>query len=151
MKLFLYWVAIVIGIRWVETLYRLWSISQGVTEGLKSYVRNAIFRIDKGNLTMKKVGVLIGLVLLVVVLSLMHVLVDSRTATAQQSGYKLCSVVDSGNWRDSFRVSSGWSAGTCRDFMISTKATSYQLGCIFDDDFSWGEGGLSRPRPNCGW
>jgi hypothetical protein len=47
-------------------------------------VRNAIFRIDKGNLTMKKVGVLIGLVLLVVVLSLMHVLVDSRTATAQQ-------------------------------------------------------------------
>ena len=100
---------------------------------------------------MKKVGVLIGLVLLVVVLSLMHVLVDSRTATAQQSGYKLCSVVDSGNWRDSFRVSSGWSDGTCRDFMISTKATSYQLGCIFDDDFSWGEGGLSRPRPNCGW
>ena len=42
---------------------------------------------------MKRIGVLAGLVLLTVVLSLVSVFGDSRTVTAQSTGPKLCSVV----------------------------------------------------------
>jgi len=100
---------------------------------------------------MKRIGVLAGLVLLTVVLSLVSVFGDSRTVTAQSTGPKLCSVVVPGNWRDTFSVPLGWNSGTCLNFRNSVKATEYQLGCAFSNGFSWGSFGGGTPNPNCGW
>jgi hypothetical protein len=104
-----------------------------------------------GTWQMKRIGVLAGLVLLTVVLSLVSVLGDSRTVTAQFTGSKLCSVIVGGDWRDTFSVPSGWTRNTCRIFRNSVGAYDYQLGCAFSNGFSWGSGGGGTPSQNCGW
>jgi hypothetical protein len=100
---------------------------------------------------MRKIGIIVGLVLLAVVFSLSSVLVDSRTAIAQTTTSKLCSVVVGGNWRDTFSVPSGWNAGTCLNFKNAVRANDYQLACAFNNSFSWGAVNGGTPNPNCGW
>lgn len=63
---------------------------------------------------------------------------------------KFCSILVGGTWRDNLLVPSGWTAVTCDRLRSRLGASSYQLGCIFGNDFSIGSG--SRPpEPNCGW
>ncbi len=101
---------------------------------------------------MKRARVLLGMVLLTVVLSLVIVSGNLKTATAQTAGSKFCSVVVSGNWRDTTWVPSGWNAGDCRNFRIAVGAETYQLGCIFSSGgVSFGASNGGTPRLNCGW
>lgn len=80
-----------------------------------------------------------------------------RTATDQRAltgTHKLCSIVVSGNWRDTILVPDAWSSGMCVSFMGSLGGTSAQLGCVTNAGFSWGTGsGVSPgiPATNCGW
>jgi hypothetical protein len=62
---------------------------------------------------------------------------------------KVCSPVV-GNWfRDTIIVPATWTKETCQRYATKIGA-SYQLACIFENDFSWGDGGESHPRTVAG-
>lgn len=65
--------------------------------------------------------------------------------------HKVCSAVVSGNFRDSIVVNNGWSSTTCLGWVQSVGGTTWQLGCLFDNGFTWGAANGGRPSPNCGW
>jgi hypothetical protein len=94
---------------------------------------------------------LVGIFGLVLMLCLTLFGGHERSAIAQSSGSKVCSAIVGGNWRDSFSVPSSWNEGTCSGFARSVNAETYQLGCLLDTGVSWGDGGASRPRIDCGW
>lgn len=65
---------------------------------------------------------------------------------------KLCSILVGNTWRDTLPVPSTWTAATCERLMVKLGAAGYQLGCIFGNDFSFGQKvGGDKPIPNCGW
>jgi hypothetical protein len=66
-------------------------------------------------------------------------------------GQKLCSVVIPGAFRDSLIVPRSWKSVTCRQFQAQVGAYQYQLGCVFDEDTSWGDVNGGIPKINCGW
>ena len=81
---------------------------------------------------------------------------DDRVAAKIYGGHdtsnsKVCSGFVQGNFRDTIIVSSNWTSGTCQSWMRSIGADSYQLGCVFDNAFSWGNVNGGTPNPNCGW
>lgn len=73
--------------------------------------------------------------------------------------HKLCSVIDNGNFRDSFIVPNGWDSNDCKQFCITAQADVIQLGCVVDNGFimsagtaGCNAGGIPLPNPNpCGW
>lgn len=100
----------------------------------------------------KIIALVVGIVLLAVALNFTNVLNGSETAIAQSTNAtKLCSVVDPGNWRDTFTVPATWQAYNCQNFQNSTAARLYQLGCTFPYGFSFGSTNGGVPNPNCGW
>ena len=70
---------------------------------------------------------------------------------------KLCSGVVANNWRDSLIVPNTWAGSTCRLYAQSVGATSWQLGCIGQNEIHWAasqaisDTGPALPNPNCGW
>lgn len=79
---------------------------------------------------------------------------ESTETTSQpltNSPHKMCSAITGGNWRDTIIVDNGWSLTTCQGWAASVSATSWQVGCLNTNGFSWGNGGYSVPSPNCGW
>jgi hypothetical protein len=64
---------------------------------------------------------------------------------------KTCSIIGSANWRDTILVPQFWTAETCNQYRMTVGATNYQLGCIFDNSFSFGVNNGGKPSPNCGW
>ena len=72
-------------------------------------------------------------------------------SVAQSSGVKICSVFVSGMFRDTISVPMGWNDSVCRRFMKSVGANGYQLGCVFDSNFSLGGTDGELPSKNCGW
>jgi len=70
---------------------------------------------------------------------------------------KLCSGVVANNWRDSLIVPNTWAGSTCRLYAQSVGATSWQLGCIGQNEIHWAasqaisDTGPAIPNPNCGW
>ncbi|HLP91668.1 MAG TPA: hypothetical protein VK184_24165 [Nostocaceae cyanobacterium] len=100
---------------------------------------------------MKKIGLILGVFVLVIALSFLKTFTGSDSAFAQTRGTKLCGVVVRGDWHDSVSVPSGWNSGTCLNFKNSIGGTEYRLGCAFNRSFSWGSPGGGTPRPNCGW
>ena len=67
------------------------------------------------------------------------------------TGQKICSVLVSGNWRDTIFIPSSWTSATCKSYMEITGTMAYQLGCIFENSFSFGAADGGIPSPNCGW
>lgn len=67
------------------------------------------------------------------------------------AGTKICSVVVSGNWRDTLAVPPSWTHQDCNKFRQQTGAASYQIGCLLTHGVSWGPPGGAQPSPNCGW
>jgi len=64
---------------------------------------------------------------------------------------KICSIFVGNVWRDNLLVPSSWTAATCNRLRSTLGASGYQLGCIFENDFSYGPVGSGIPTPNCGW
>lgn len=64
---------------------------------------------------------------------------------------KTCSVISLASQRNTISVPQSWTAATCNQYKIAVRAINYQLGCIFDDSFSFGVRGGGKPNPNCGW
>ncbi|HYG63891.1 MAG TPA: hypothetical protein VEL74_15040 [Thermoanaerobaculia bacterium] len=68
------------------------------------------------------------------------------------TGQKLCSAYSTTPWwRDTIVVSSTWTAATCLNFRNAVGANFYQLGCQFQDNFSFGTANGGAPPVNCGW
>src|SRR3954468_4113323 len=69
--------------------------------------------------------------------------------------HKVCSAIVPSNYRDSIEVDNNWSITTCIGWVQSVNAGSPgstgQLGCLFDNGFSWGSQGFGVPSPDCGW
>jgi len=63
---------------------------------------------------------------------------------------KVCSVLVGNTWRDTLLVPSTWTAATCDRLRSTLGASAYQLACIFENDFSIGQGS-GIPARNCGW
>jgi hypothetical protein len=78
-----------------------------------------------------------------------------QTVQALTGRHKVCSAVAPGNYRDSIEVDDNWSITTCVGWVQSVNAglsgSTGQLGCLFDNGFSWGSQGFGVPSPNCGW
>ena len=100
---------------------------------------------------MKKIKLIARVALLILAVTFVTILNNSGGAVAQNVGAKLCSAVVPGNFRDTISVPSGWSAGTCQQYKSSVGAEVYQLGCTFNNSFSWGRFSGGTPNPNCGW
>lgn len=66
-------------------------------------------------------------------------------------GQKLCRVWVAGGWSDTLIASGGWSAANCSNYATATGASSWAIGCLFDNGISQGSGGANLPSPNCGW
>jgi hypothetical protein len=64
---------------------------------------------------------------------------------------KFCRATVPGMFSFSTLVPSSWTSGTCSNFMASAGALQFQLGCIFENNFSIGTSGGGIPNPNCGW
>ncbi|MBL0058289.1 MAG: hypothetical protein IPP35_04085 [Elusimicrobia bacterium] len=64
---------------------------------------------------------------------------------------KFCRVTVPNMFAFTTLVPSGWTSGTCANFMASSGGLQFQLGCIFENSFSIGgiNGGI--PSPNCSW
>ena len=73
------------------------------------------------------------------------------TATTAKPGSKVCSVIDPGNWRDTFNVVDSWKRETCEAFAKKMAAKTFQLGCLYDGGIDFGAAGGENPLPNCGW
>jgi hypothetical protein len=66
--------------------------------------------------------------------------------------HKICSVVTPGNWRDTLVVPQGWTSSDCNSYRSSVSASAYQLGCITNSTYYWGNPGGADPNPNpCNW
>lgn len=66
-------------------------------------------------------------------------------------GQKVCSVF-TGTWRSSLLVSDGWTAATCANYQnLIASGGNYQLYCLFDNGYSFGNPGGGVPSNNCGW
>ena len=79
---------------------------------------------------------------------------SNRRLAAERAviGTKVCSVLVSGNWRDTINVDSQATQAGCREFMNAVKAGEFQLGCLSQDGrVRLGSTGGGRPEPNCGW
>lgn len=80
-----------------------------------------------------------------------------QTATDQRAltgTHKLCSIVVSGNWRDTILVPDTWNSGTCVSFMGTLGGTSAQIGCLTPTGALFGTGSSFSPgipAVNCGW
>ncbi len=98
----------------------------------------------------KSKKVVLVTVLVVVALTLAKFF-SSEPVMAQTTTMKICSVFISGNWRDTVTVPSGWRTGTCLNYKNTVRATSYQVGCVFNNSYSFGAVGGGTPSPNCGW
>lgn len=66
-------------------------------------------------------------------------------------GQKICRVWVAGGWSDTLIASGGWSAANCSNYATATGASSWAIGCLFDNGTSQGSGGANLPSPNCGW
>lgn len=99
----------------------------------------------------KKIGLILGIVLLAAVINFINISTGSQKAIAQLTVTKLCSVFIPSEFRDTFPVPSGWNAGTCQNFQITVRADNYQLACAFNNSFSFGTPNGGTPSPNCGW
>ncbi|MEM6986700.1 MAG: hypothetical protein AAF499_09195 [Pseudomonadota bacterium] len=75
---------------------------------------------------------------------------SNNTVGSLEEGQKMCSVVVTNNWRDSFIVPRSWTAQLCEDYKDRVKAVIFQLGCVFPDQVVLSEQG-EIPRRNCGW
>jgi len=71
---------------------------------------------------------------------------------------KLCSGIVANNWRDSLVVPNTWTSAACLAYAKSVGATSWQLGCIGQNEIHWAtqsqpisDTGPAIPNPNCGW
>ncbi|MFN3693171.1 MAG: hypothetical protein ACK4SL_03710 [Candidatus Paceibacteria bacterium] len=67
--------------------------------------------------------------------------------------YKICSVLVSGNWRDTIVVPGSWTSTTCQSFMTAVGATSYAFGCIagdkfYENDDTACDGAVAEPMPS---
>ena len=92
--------------------------------------------------------------LLITTAALTLLMLSSGSLVAQSDqpiSNKLCSGIVPGNYRDTINVPYNWSPRTCRDFANSIGAETYQLGCITDTSFVWGQLGGGRPFSDCGW
>src|ERR1044071_9264807 len=66
---------------------------------------------------------------------------DGHAAQVTQSltgNHKVCSAVDPSNFRDSIEVDDGWSTTTCLGWTHAVGASEWQMGCLFNNGFSWG-------------
>ena len=89
-------------------------------------------------------------------------LVQQRRTTPLR-GSKMCSVVLSGEWRDTIPVPQSWTSRDCHNFAQALTAQNYQLACVFDGGPGFSFGPAARiqadpnrsiaglPSPNCGW
>jgi hypothetical protein len=78
-----------------------------------------------------------------------------QTVQALTGVHKVCSAIAPGNYRDSIEVDNNWSITTCVGWVHSVNGglpdSTGQLGCLFDNGFSWGSQGFGVPSSNCGW
>ena len=71
--------------------------------------------------------------------------------------HKVCSVVNPNHWRVSLVVDDGWGSNTCQQLCSQFSGSRVQLGCVFDNGFSFNSLNLCSgtvfgvPSPNCGW
>src|ERR1700704_1889785 len=65
---------------------------------------------------------------------------DEPTGQATQAltgTHKICSAITPENWRDTIEVEDAWAMSTCRNWASSIGAPQWQVGCGFDNGFSW--------------
>jgi hypothetical protein len=74
-----------------------------------------------------------------------------QTTQALTGAHKICSAITPENWRDTIEVEDAWSMSTCRNWAGSIGAPQWQVGCVFDNGFSWGGTNGGAPSFNCGW
>ena len=77
-------------------------------------------------------------------------LVENSIAPLEK-GQKLCRVLQGKTWHDGVIVPQSWDINQCKDYMLKTKGSGYQLGCVYTDNTTLGGEDGSTPSPNCGW
>jgi hypothetical protein len=72
--------------------------------------------------------------------------------------HKVCAVADQDPvepWWNATVVPDGWTKATCQNWSNSLpgapSVSSYRLGCVFTNSYSWGSLGGGTPPSNCGW
>lgn len=76
---------------------------------------------------------------------------QSNVVGSLEEGQKICSVVDPGNFRDSFLVPRSWKKETCINYGKVVAAPNIQIGCVFSNSVELGQFGATPPTKNCGW
>ncbi len=80
------------------------------------------------------------------------VVINSLGGLRHLGGQKFCSARVGASPRTILLVSAGWTASTCASFRNNVAGGGiYQLGCLFDDTFSFGSENGGIPPQNCGW
>jgi hypothetical protein len=64
---------------------------------------------------------------------------------------KVCSPVVGNQWRDTVIVPATWTKETCNNYRGQLGASAYNLACIFENSYSFGDNNGGIPSPNCGW
>jgi hypothetical protein len=77
--------------------------------------------------------------------------VQTGTAGPIEQGQKLCRVLQEEQWRDGLIVPKNWPISLCRDYMLKSKGSKFQLGCVYQDGLNLGSEEGTIPMPNCGW
>lgn len=73
------------------------------------------------------------------------------TTQALSGAHKMCSGFTAGSSRDTIIVSN-WHPNMCWSWAASISSGTWQLGCITDTSYSWGNpGGGLPPNNSCGW
>jgi hypothetical protein len=80
----------------------------------------------------------------------------AQQATPMAVAQKVCVIMkaptmgDSG-WVSVTPVPSTWTIATCQRLATAGDGNQGLLGCFFDNSYSFGAKGWSKPSPNCGW
>ena len=77
--------------------------------------------------------------------------VQATSAGPIEQGQKLCRVLHTKLWRDGLIVPKNWPISLCRDYMLKSGGTKFQLGCVYPDGLNLGTEEGTIPTPNCGW
>lgn len=76
---------------------------------------------------------------------------QGATAGTLEQGQKLCRVMQNKQWKDGLIVPKSWPISLCRDYMLKSGGSKYQLGCVYQDGLTLGTEDGTIPSPNCGW
>ena len=61
--------------------------------------------------------------------------------------HKICSVVNPDHWRTATVVDNAWARNTCQALCVQFSGTRVQLGCLFNNNFSFGAMGNCTGGP----